>query len=109
MCLQDLYELGARKFSLIGLNLIGCIPYEISTHGKNDSMCVQEESQAAQLFNEELKALVDRYNKELVGAKFIYVNSAFMKYSNFKLPGIYIYLNIFNHNYYHHNHDQPII
>ena len=72
--LKDLYGIGARKFALFGLGALGCVPHEIETHGKNSSICVEEESKAAQLFNDNLKALVDRYNKELVGAKFTLLN-----------------------------------
>ncbi|XP_058735803.1 GDSL esterase/lipase At1g29670-like [Vicia villosa] len=83
--LKALYDLGARKFSLIGLGLIGCVPHEINRHGKNGSECVEEESKAALLFNDKLKALVDRYNKELPNAKFIFINTGIMKGDSMKL------------------------
>ncbi|XP_061356388.1 GDSL esterase/lipase At1g29670-like [Gastrolobium bilobum] len=84
--LKDLHKLGARKFALIGLSRLGCVPHEISVHGKNGSMCVDEESNTALIFNDKLKAVVDRYNKELSGATFILVNSAVIKYDNPQLP-----------------------
>lgn len=73
---QDLHALGARRFALIGLGLIGCIPHEISIHGENGSICVDEENRAALMFNDKLKPVVDRFNKELPDAKFIFINSA---------------------------------
>jgi hypothetical protein len=91
---QALHELGARKFTLVGLGPLGCIPHEISTHGKNNSLCVKWENNAAQLFNDKLKALVDRFNKELPDAKFIIVGAA--KSNDVKLTGTSIYLNIFS-------------
>ncbi|XP_058731637.1 GDSL esterase/lipase At1g29670-like [Vicia villosa] len=75
--LKALYELGARKFSLIGLGPIGCVP-----HGKTGKLCVKEESKAANLFNDKLKSLVDRFNKELPDAKLIFINTAIMKDSS---------------------------
>lgn len=85
MYVQALHVLGARKFSLIGLNPLGCIPHEIAVHGKNDSLCVVEETRTAFLFNDKLKALVDRFNQELSDAKFIYINSPILKF-DFKVP-----------------------
>ena len=87
VCVQALHELGARKFALIGLNLLGCIPHEVTTHGKNGSICVENESKASLLFNQKLKALVDRNNKELSDAKFIFVNSAVISSDNPQISG----------------------
>lgn len=86
--LKGIHGLGARKFSLVGLGLLGCVPHEISTHGKNDSRCIQEENNAALLFNDKLKALVDRLNKELTDSKFIFINSAVIRHSQLKLPDL---------------------
>lgn len=86
--MQAIHGLGARKFSLVGLSLLGCVPHEISTHGKNDSRCIQEENNAALLFNDKLKPLVDHLNKELTDSKFIFINSAVIRLSQLKLQGI---------------------
>jgi len=85
---QAIHGLGARKFSLVGLGLLGCVPHEISTHGKNDSRCIQEENNSALLFDDKLKALVDRLNKDLTDSKFIFINSAVVRHSQSKLSGI---------------------
>ncbi|XP_027347896.1 GDSL esterase/lipase At1g29670-like [Abrus precatorius] len=89
MHLKDLYLLGARKFALIGLSLLGCVPHEIVVHGKNGSICVDEESKAALIFNDKLKTLVDRFNNELSDAKFIFINSAVITDTNL-LPDAFI-------------------
>ncbi|KAG5029551.1 hypothetical protein AAZX31_05G152200 [Glycine max] len=92
--LKDLHALGARRFALIGLGLIGCIPHEISIHGENGSICVDEENRAALMFNDKLKPVVDRFNKELPDAKFIFINSAVISlrdskdFNTSKLQGI---------------------
>ncbi|KAL5053698.1 hypothetical protein RYX36_034380 [Vicia faba] len=77
--LKALYELGARKFSLMGLSLIGCIP-----RVKKGLFCVKEQNEAALLFNNELKSVVDRFNKELPDAKFIFINTAIITYNCLK-------------------------
>lgn len=74
--MQDLHALGTRRFALIGLGLIGCVPHEISIHGKNGSICVDEENRAALIFNDKHKPVVGRFNKELPDAKFIFISSA---------------------------------
>ncbi|XP_022638656.1 GDSL esterase/lipase At4g18970-like [Vigna radiata var. radiata] len=73
--LMDLRSLGARKFALIGLLPVGCIPGEISTHGKPGSLCVKEENDAVVPFNDKLKSLVDRFNEQFPDCKFIFINT----------------------------------
>ncbi|BAT73576.1 hypothetical protein VIGAN_01107600 [Vigna angularis var. angularis] len=73
--LMELRSLGARKFALIGLLPIGCIPGEISARGKPGSLCVKEENDAVVTFNDELKSLVDRFNKEFPDSKFIFIDT----------------------------------
>ncbi|KAF7803242.1 GDSL esterase/lipase [Senna tora] len=74
--LRALHGLGSRKFALFGLHLLGCIPYEMMNHGEAGSLCVKEENSAALVFNDKLKALVDRFNQEFSDSKFIYINNA---------------------------------
>lgn len=71
--MQELHALGARKIALIAVGLVGCVPQEISIHGKPGSLCVEEENDAVIPLNEKLKALVDRFNEELSDAKFIFI------------------------------------
>ncbi|KAL7604277.1 GDSL esterase/lipase At1g29670 [Lactuca sativa] len=70
-----LYSYGARKVSLNGLGPVGCTPYELSRHSTNES-CVEYINTAVQLFNHNLKLLVDELNNDtsLQDAKFIYLN-----------------------------------
>lgn len=54
---------------------MGCTPFAITSHGTNGSLCVDTFNLDAQLFNKKLVSLVDQLNKELIDAKFIYVDS----------------------------------
>ncbi|XP_021276058.1 GDSL esterase/lipase At1g29660-like [Herrania umbratica] len=72
--IKVLYGHGARKFALYGLGLIGCIPFVISAHGTNGSLCVEKLNNAATLFNARLMPLVKELNTNLTDAKFTYVN-----------------------------------
>ncbi|XP_019444696.1 PREDICTED: GDSL esterase/lipase At1g29670-like [Lupinus angustifolius] len=85
--LKELHDLGARKFALFGVGLIGCVPMEIATHGGNGTICVEEENEAANIFNERVKVLVDQFNKDLSDAKFILINSDSIDSSNPQLSG----------------------
>ncbi|KAK7359165.1 hypothetical protein VNO77_01113 [Canavalia gladiata] len=87
MYIKGLHAVGARKFALIGLGPLGCIPHEVSVHGKN-GLCVEKENKAALLFNDKVKAIVDRFNKELSDAKFIFINTLVITKDNPKLPDI---------------------
>ncbi|KAL4310572.1 hypothetical protein GQ457_01G049290 [Hibiscus cannabinus] len=70
----DLYENGARKFAVYGLGGIGCAPYIISAIGADTSGCVDKFNEAATLFNDRLKPVVNQLNKNLPDAKFTYLN-----------------------------------
>ncbi|KAJ1402769.1 SGNH hydrolase superfamily [Sesbania bispinosa] len=73
--LQNLHDVGARKFVTVGVGLIGCTPNAISTRGTNGS-CVEEENADAFIFNDNLKSLVDLFNiKFSADSKFIFINS----------------------------------
>lgn len=73
--LQILLDNGARKVALFGLGSIGCTPYAITSFPVNSSTgCVENINDAAQLFNNNLKSLVDELNTNSTDAKFIYVN-----------------------------------
>ncbi|KAK7412512.1 hypothetical protein VNO78_03976 [Psophocarpus tetragonolobus] len=73
--LLDLHDIGARRYVLAGLGLIGCTPSVMHTHGTNGS-CVEEENAATFDFNIKLKALVDQFNCRFsANSKFIFINS----------------------------------
>ncbi|XP_012092439.1 GDSL esterase/lipase At1g29670 [Jatropha curcas] len=72
--LKALYGLGARKFMLSGLGKIGCTPYGIITFGAG-KVCAEEMNEGSRLFNLEVVDLVDKLNKELPDAKFIFLNN----------------------------------
>ncbi|KAJ8759496.1 hypothetical protein K2173_007109 [Erythroxylum novogranatense] len=74
--LMSLYNLGARKFVIAGLGMMGCIPSIIaqSTAG----ICSEEVNQLVLPFNENVKTMVNNLNTNLPGSKFIYIDIAHM-------------------------------
>ncbi|CAN0921326.1 GDSL esterase/lipase At1g29670 [Linum grandiflorum] len=76
--LMVLYNQGARKVALLGLDAVGCAPYAIETLGDEDkspSPCVDSVNAAVQLFNDRLPALVDSLNLNFTGAHFTYIDN----------------------------------
>ncbi|CAO2842280.1 unnamed protein product [Amaranthus hypochondriacus] len=70
--LQTLYNSGARRVVVFGLGQLGCIPATIARN--NATQCVTEINQAVQLFNTQVRSLVDDFNANLPGARFTFVN-----------------------------------
>nr|AFK36053.1 unknown [Lotus japonicus] len=69
--LKALHHVGARKTVVVSLDRLGCIP-KVFVNGS----CIEKQNAAAFLFNDQLKSLVDRFNKKtLKGSKFIFINS----------------------------------
>ncbi|KAL5997697.1 hypothetical protein ACLOJK_008627 [Asimina triloba] len=73
--LRTLYNYGARKVAVVGVGQVGCSPAEIANFSPNSTQCVARINNAIQLFNTRLRSLVDNFNANLPGAKFIYVNA----------------------------------
>ncbi|CAJ1962065.1 unnamed protein product [Sphenostylis stenocarpa] len=72
---QALHEVGARKYVLAGLGLIGCTPGIMDSYGTNGS-CLEEQNVAAFNFNNKLKALVDQFNNGFsADSQFIFIDT----------------------------------
>ncbi|XP_057434228.1 GDSL esterase/lipase At1g29670-like [Lotus japonicus] len=85
--LLDLHDIGARKYVLVGLGLIGCTPYGIYTTGNGS--CAEEENAAAFIFNDKLKSLVELFNNKLSAtSKFIFINTTSIDQENTLVSGI---------------------
>ncbi|KAJ4975870.1 hypothetical protein NE237_000976 [Protea cynaroides] len=72
--LRTLYNYGARKVAVTGVGQIGCSPNELAQNSPNGQTCVERINSANRLFNDRLISLVDEFNNNLDGAKFIYIN-----------------------------------
>ncbi|KAJ9676114.1 hypothetical protein PVL29_024894 [Vitis rotundifolia] len=70
--LNTLYNLGARRFVLAGLGIMGCIPSILAQ--SPTSRCSDEVNRLILPFNANMRAMVNRFNSNLPGAKFIYID-----------------------------------
>ncbi|XVF27418.1 hypothetical protein REPUB_Repub14bG0105100 [Reevesia pubescens] len=66
---------GARKVALIGLGPLGCAPDIIAFHGTNGRFFLKEVNDAAQIFNDKLKQLVDEINEKFKDANFHFMEN----------------------------------
>ena len=79
---QTLHGLGARKFALVGLGLLGCTPSARSSSGTNGSTCVDRFNNAARQFNERLRSTVESLNIQQPDSKYIFVNTTAIQLAN---------------------------
>ncbi|RWR92677.1 GDSL esterase/lipase [Cinnamomum micranthum f. kanehirae] len=71
--LTRLYNLGAKKFVVAGVGSLACIP-SILAQNANGSCSPALDNSLVIPFNNNVKAMVNRLNVNLPGAKFIYVD-----------------------------------
>ncbi|KAG8658914.1 hypothetical protein MANES_03G205600v8 [Manihot esculenta] len=72
--LTRLYNLGARKIVVANVGPIGCIPFERDTNPSAGNDCVGFQNQLVQLYNKELRRLIEERRTSLVGSNFIYAD-----------------------------------
>ncbi|XP_010265554.1 PREDICTED: GDSL esterase/lipase At1g71691-like [Nelumbo nucifera] len=85
--LTRLYNLGARKFVVAGLGLMGCIP-NILAQDQN-GRCSDTVNQLVLPFNSNVKTMINNLNADLPGAKFIYIDVYRMFYDILTRPTNY--------------------
>ncbi|XP_070671037.1 GDSL esterase/lipase At4g16230-like isoform X3 [Malus domestica] len=70
-----LYNLAARKIMVNSVGLIGCSPFVKDIFFVAEGKCYDPFNQLAQMYNKKLKSLIVELNKDLDGAKFVYVDT----------------------------------
>ncbi|XP_052202374.1 GDSL esterase/lipase At1g71691-like [Diospyros lotus] len=70
--LTSLYNLGARKFVLAGLGLMGCIPSILAQSASGG--CSEEVNQLVQPFNTNMKMMINNLSGNLPGSHFIFID-----------------------------------
>lgn len=75
ICVQTLYNLGARKIALAALGPIGCIPYQLTYRLRPNGLCDPKVNAEAQQFNNGVLSMVNSLNANLPGAKFIILDA----------------------------------
>ncbi|KAK3027976.1 hypothetical protein RJ639_039329 [Escallonia herrerae] len=70
--LTKLYNLGARKFVLAGLGLMGCIPSILSQ--STAGVCSEEVNKLVLPFNANIKTMINNLSTNLPGSKFVLID-----------------------------------
>ena len=74
--MKRLRWLGARKFVVVGVGPLGCIPYVRATRLIPEGECSIEVNSVVRGYNSKLKEGLNRLNREVgFGAVFVYANS----------------------------------
>lgn len=73
--LRQLYNMGARKFSISSLGPLGCIPSQLNINKSPDGTCIDKLQQLSANFNAALKPMTEQLNAELPDATYVFVNS----------------------------------
>ncbi|CAG7896127.1 unnamed protein product [Brassica rapa] len=69
--MQELYNLGARKFAIMGTLPLGCLPGASNAIG---GICLEPANAVARLFNQKLANEVNNLNSVLPGSRSIYID-----------------------------------
>ncbi|KAK9080227.1 hypothetical protein SSX86_001903 [Deinandra increscens subsp. villosa] len=70
--LQQLYNLGARKFVLAGIGLMGCIPSILAQSATGG--CSDEVNQLVLPFNANMKTMINNLSTNLPGSRFVFID-----------------------------------
>ncbi|KAK2394787.1 GDSL esterase/lipase [Trifolium repens] len=70
--LTRLFNLGAKKIVVVNVGPIGCLPYMRDFDPFSGDKCVTFPNQLAQLFNTQLKSLIEELRTILKGSLFVY-------------------------------------
>ncbi|CAN4081422.1 unnamed protein product [Withania somnifera] len=70
--LTKLYDLGARKFIITGIGQMGCIPSMLAE--SSNGQCADLVNEMVHPFNAKLKTMIIKFNKDLPGARFIFLD-----------------------------------
>lgn len=72
--LTRLYMLGAQKIIVANVGPIGCIPFQRELNPEAGNNCFSYPNQLAQMFNTQLRSLIQELSSNLEGSKFAYAN-----------------------------------
>ncbi|MCD9644857.1 hypothetical protein HAX54_033370 [Datura stramonium] len=86
--LRKLYDLGARKFIISGIGQMGCIPNMLAE--SSSGQCSDLVNEMVHPFNAKLKVMIMKFNKDLPGAHFIFLDMESMSKDIFRNHKSYV-------------------
>ncbi|KAL3685058.1 hypothetical protein R1sor_003080 [Riccia sorocarpa] len=73
--LTRIYDLGARKFGVVNVGPVGCIPNELSSNFSRDGKCIEFINDLVVSFNSAIKEMTINLQASLPNSTFIYADS----------------------------------
>ncbi|CAF1982501.1 unnamed protein product [Brassica oleracea] len=70
--MQNLYNMGARKFAVLGTLPLGCLPGARQLSG--DLICLPHVNHGAKIYNQKVANLVVKFRQSLPDGKFVYID-----------------------------------
>lgn len=71
----ELHEMGARKFAIVGLSLLGCVPFQLLVRGSKNGKCIDSINELTQIYNAALLQCLQALQASYPDARFTYLNS----------------------------------
>ncbi|PON62546.1 Lipase [Trema orientale] len=69
--IQEMYKIGGRKFALINIESLACIPFSrVLAAGKYNESCLDQITPYVQLHNMQLSKLLKKLNRDLIGFRY---------------------------------------
>lgn len=67
--------MGGRNIAVLGLPPLGCLPSQITLHGKGNQGCVEDYNAVSRKFNDQLKNVINNELKpKFSGGRLIYID-----------------------------------
>lgn len=70
--MQNLYNMGVRKFAVLGTLPLGCLPGARQMSG--DLICLPHVNHGAKIYNQKVANLVVKFRQSLPDGKFVYID-----------------------------------
>lgn len=88
-CWQELYNAGARKFGVVSLSAIGCIPLELLVSRSLDGSCNNDVNAEILRFNSALHVMIKDLQATYADAHFTFLDSFNIVYNIIQNPVSY--------------------
>ncbi|MCO5583187.1 hypothetical protein L7F22_037095 [Adiantum nelumboides] len=91
--IRELYGMGARKVAVVGLSLLGCVPFQLMLQGSKTGACIDSINQLTRDYNAALLRRLQALQAAYADAHFTYLSTYNLVDSIVKQPSAYGFKN----------------